>query len=149
MKAFKPLQILTLLVFFILLSGFVAYRSGAFETLLKRFSPNPNSYLNGEIPTDTPTTLIDSQRINPTLLPTSKSGLIFKERDNQIDPKIEDSIIKTYKQNQIYQKRIMSSSKSSQIFDPGFDSLSKFKPKSDPFNLRKDTLEHKISSIIY
>ncbi len=118
MKQFKQLQILTLLVFFLLLSGFVAYRSGAFEILFFRSSNSQNSNLNRDVPIDTPTTLIDSQRSNPTLLPTSKSGVIFKRENSndpiQTDPKTLDSIKKV---SELHRIHLMSSSKSLLIFD--------------------------------
>lgn len=162
MKTLIPLRVITLFIFVILLSGFVAYRSGAFDTLLNNPAPSLNSNINAEIPLDTPTTLTDSQPTNPVLLPTSKSGAIFIERDktknqnnneSHLDPTTQDSlkkldsIKKEEEQKKLNQIKIMSSSKSLILFEPTYHyDLNLFVPKLDPFDIKKDTTELKMEA---
>ncbi len=162
MKTFKPLQVITLFLFVILLSGFVAYRSGAFDSLVKNAAPSLNSNINAEIPLDTPATLTDSIQTNPVLLPTSKSGAIFIDRKNtnnhnnntnQYNPTTEnslkklDSMNKKEEQKKLNQIEIMSSSKSLILFEPVYHyDLYPFLPKSDPFGIKTNTTKLKMET---
>ena len=158
MKQFKPLQILTLSIFILLLSGFVAYKSGVFDRSANsefevKNVVQTNITQNIPVNIDTPTKLIDTPKINPRLLSSSKSMIIV---DKNIIPysliekiRIEDSISKALYNNKIDTVEIkksakfnyMGTSKSGIIFTPKSDTRIEYIPKSDPFNLRPDTLE--------
>jgi hypothetical protein len=158
MKQFKPLQILTLSIFILLLSGFVAYKSGVFDRSANSQVEIKNvvqTNITQTIPVniDTPTKLIDTPKINPRLLSSSKSMIIVDKsliKYSLLEQiKIEDSISKALYSNKIDTAEIkkslrfnyMGTSKSGIIFTPEPDVRIQYNPKSDPFNLRPDTLE--------
>lgn len=160
MKQFKPLQILTLSIFILLLSGFVAYRAGAFDATKKINSLDLNSQLlehplKNPIYTDTPTITKDTVRINPNLLPSSKSLLIYDKYtiqkhqlkqeiniDDSLRNALYNGIIDTLEFKKPPEFNYMGTSKSGVIFPPRTDSrIEDFTPKSDPFSIRPDSLE--------
>ena len=158
MKQFKPLQILTITIFILLLSGFVAYKGGVFDRSTNSAIEvnnvfQTNQTLTNPIKIDTPPSIKDTPKINTNLLSSSKSMVIS---DKIIIPysllqqiKIEDSISKALYNNKIDTIEIkkslrfnyMGTSKSGIIFTPESDTRIQYNPKSDPFNIRQDTLE--------
>lgn len=98
MKNNRTLKLLTLSVFIFLLTSFVAFKSGTFDRFLTTESSS-SPILNqaqiskfGEMVVDTPPAKkADTMRINPRILPTSKSGILF---DQEINFQVEDSLKK-------------------------------------------------------
>lgn len=80
MKNSTTVRILTLVTFIILVAGFVAFKTGAFNVYLdkeRKESPSVDSY---QEPTADTIPLTDSLIISPAMLPTSKS-LILTEQE--------------------------------------------------------------------
>ena len=144
MKSSKLLKILTLLSFIILMSSFVAYRTGAFEEFIQ--SDNDNAMQENQKRSLIKTTHIDSPIVNivdtprtkPTMMPTSKSIILiddkFKikpisqeiERGNSEQKIVLDSSTIKLKD----EINIMGSSKSLIMFRPKFViDTTKKKPK--------------------
>lgn len=105
------LKATTLSCFFILIAGFVAYRSDAFE---------PDA-ISDAFAVDSP----NVERKDPTMFPSSKSAKIFKEREefDLTDTTKNKKVVAKKKKDTIssfYMDDIMSSSKSGAIFIPEF-----------------------------
>ncbi len=149
MRSFKPVQIFTLLFFILLMSGFVAFKAGVFDrTGINSANMNEKELFDPikmRFPIDTPTTKVDTPKINPNLLPSSKSLIIYDKytiQRSQLDQEIEiaDSMrnaLQTSKSDSLKQEistqpNFMGTSKSGVIFTP----------KSDPFNIKQDSIEH-------
>ena len=95
MKKSKTLKSLTLFSFVILLTGFITFKTGTFDKYLKTDSEveiRENKRLgNSEsMQVDTPSVkTVDTTRFNPTMLSTSKSGIVI---DQKIKFSIEDAL---------------------------------------------------------
>lgn len=97
MKKSKTIKILTLFSFIILLSGFIAYKSGTFDKYFNNENDGPQT-LNSEqvinselVPVDTSTVKqMDTIKVNPTMMSTSKSLILV---DQKIKFPIHDSLI--------------------------------------------------------
>jgi hypothetical protein len=97
MEKSNTIKALTILSFVTLMTSFVAYKSGVFSN--KDSENEEPVFYNGMIgqnestPIDTPeTTLQDTTRLNPAMLPTSKSAVF-------IDQKIKFQVTDTAKKD--------------------------------------------------
>lgn len=95
MKKSKTVKTLTLVCFGFLLTSLIAFKSGVFDKYFKtdgeELSRENRQVSNLEsMPTDTPTIkAIDTVRVNPTMLSTSKSVILL---DQKIKFPIKDSL---------------------------------------------------------
>ncbi len=86
MKNNKTIKTLTLVSFVILLTSFIAFKSGTFDKYLKgendkSISVNSVAYKTEGAPVDTPPIkTFDTVRVNPTMLSTSKSMIVYDQK---------------------------------------------------------------------
>ncbi len=118
MQPSNTLKIVTLTTFSLLMTGFVAYRSGAFSHA-SGLGDRSNSSTGMEFPVDSPPPKANMSPSELEMMSSSKSAVIYKPIvGDSLKPKQDTGKVKAAKKDTLKKKTYMGSSKSGYIYVP-------------------------------